>query len=123
VLQGAAQAYFPWAIFAAVGVILSAVYMLWLYQRTFFGKVNEGLAHHMWDLNAREWAAMLPLLILMVWMGTFTQTFMPPISSESARILDQTKTGVETRVANHTPPIPHAALLPILDGQELISAR
>ncbi len=38
VLQGAATAKFQWAVFAAVGVILSACYMLWLYQRTFLGR-------------------------------------------------------------------------------------
>ena len=59
-----------WAVFAAIGVILSACYMLWLYQRTFYGKASESLSHHMPDLNGREWAAILPLLILMVWMGS-----------------------------------------------------
>ena len=41
VLQGAAQANFRWAVFAAIGVILSACYLLWLYQRTFFGEASE----------------------------------------------------------------------------------
>src|SRR5581483_6835779 len=40
VLQGAALAKFSWAAWAALGVILSAVYMLWMYQRTFWGKVK-----------------------------------------------------------------------------------
>jgi NADH-quinone oxidoreductase subunit M len=43
VLQGAAIANFKWAVFAAIGVILSAVYMLWMYQRTFFGRENPDL--------------------------------------------------------------------------------
>ena len=41
VLQGAAQANFTWAVFAALGVIFSACYMLWLYQRTFYGKASR----------------------------------------------------------------------------------
>jgi NADH-quinone oxidoreductase subunit M len=98
VLQGAAIANFSWAIYAAVGVILSAVYMLWMYQRAFYGRASEEVTHHMTDLNAREWAAMLPLLILMLWMGSFTQTFMPPISAENAKILEQSKVGVEMQV-------------------------
>jgi NADH-quinone oxidoreductase subunit M len=91
VLQGASQSSFTATTFAAIGVILSACYMLWLYQRTFYGKASESLSHHMPDLNGREWAAALPLLLLMVWMGTYTQSFMPPISAENARILEQTK--------------------------------
>ena len=75
VLQGAAQANFTWAVFAAIGVILSACYMLWLYQRVFFGEAGEEVTHHMLDLNAREWAAMIPLIVMMVWMGVYTQSF------------------------------------------------
>ncbi len=87
VLQGAALVNFKWAVFAAIGVILAACYMLWMYQRTFFGKPSDDLAHHMYDLNAREYAALLPLIVLMVWMGTFTQSFLPSISATNARIL------------------------------------
>ena len=91
VLQGASQTNFTWAVFAAIGVIFSACYMLWLYQRTFYGKASESVSHHMPDLTGREWAAILPLLLLMVWMGTFTQTFLPSISAQNARILEQVK--------------------------------
>ena len=103
VLQGAAQANFTWSTFAALGVILSACYMLWLYQRTFYGKASESVSHHLYDLTPREWAAILPLIALMVWMGTFTQSFMPPISAQNARILGQTgKLNIE-RVENRGP--------------------
>ncbi len=89
VLQGASEAYFTWSVFAALGVILSACYMLWLYQRTFFGKASESLSHHMPDLNAREWAAILPLILMMFWMGIYSQSFMPVISNQNAQILQQ----------------------------------
>lgn len=91
VLQGASQANYTWVVFAALGVILSACYMLWLYQRVFYGKASESVSHHMFDLTGREWAAILPLLALMLWMGTFTQTFLPSISAQNASILQQTK--------------------------------
>ncbi|HEY2842771.1 MAG TPA: NADH-quinone oxidoreductase subunit M [Bryobacteraceae bacterium] len=99
VLQGTASANFGWAVFASLGVIFSACYMLWLYQRTFFGKASETLAHHMPDLTPREWAAIVPLLILMVWMGSFAQSFLPSISVQNAAILDQTKKLRVERVA------------------------
>ena len=57
VLQGASQANFTGRFSRRIGVILSACYMLWLYQRTFYGKASESVSHHMPDLNAREWAA------------------------------------------------------------------
>ena len=52
VLQGTAIANFAWAVCAAIGVILSACYMLWLYQRVFYGEASENVRHHMPDLNA-----------------------------------------------------------------------
>jgi NADH-quinone oxidoreductase subunit M len=101
VLQGAAQANFTWAVFAALGVILSACYMLWLYQRVFFGETPADVGAHMRDLNGRERLAMIPLLILMLWMGTVTQTFLPPITAASSVILDQTKVNVDFHVQVH----------------------
>jgi NADH-quinone oxidoreductase subunit M len=86
VLQGAALVNFRWAAFAALGVILSACYMLWLYQRLFFGKAS-GEVSALPDLNAREYAISVPLIILMVWMGTFAQSFIPSISTSTAVIL------------------------------------
>ena len=101
VLQGVAQANFAWAVLAALGVILAACYMLWLYQRVFFGEARPGAG--MPDLGRREWAAMLPLLVLMVWMGTLTQSFMPPITASGASILESTKVNVSFQVKASPP--------------------
>jgi len=88
VLQGSAFKSIAWTAAAAIGVILSACYMLWLYQRVFLGKTSESVAHHMHDLSFREWAAIAPLLVMMVWMGTFTQTFLPAVSVQNRQILE-----------------------------------
>src|SRR6185503_8422610 len=80
ILQGAALTKFSWAAWAAIGVILSAAYMLWMYQRTFFGKPNqrnEGFV----DLAGRDWLPLLPLLAMIVWLGCYTQPFLQPISA------------------------------------------
>jgi NADH:ubiquinone oxidoreductase subunit 5 (subunit L)/multisubunit Na+/H+ antiporter MnhA subunit len=94
VMQGAAQANFNWVIVAATGPILSACYMLWLYQRVFFGKPSESVTHHISDLTGREWAIIAPLLALMFWLGSFTQTFMPAITNQNAAILHGTQPSV-----------------------------
>src|SRR6266852_4605451 len=99
VLQGAAQANFKWAAFAAIGVILSACYMLWLYQRGFYGDTPEPVAAHVYDLNRREWAAIVPLIAMMVWMGVYTPSFLPPITRATTAILDQSKMNVRFRVS------------------------
>jgi NADH-quinone oxidoreductase subunit M len=112
VLQGAALTNFRWAVFAAIGVILSAVYMLWMYQRVFFGHASEETKHHMPDLNAREWASLIPLVVLMVWMGVYAQSFLPAVSAANARTLEHTQQNAAVRVA-----APHAA------GEVIASAR
>lgn len=102
ILQGAAIAHFSWAVYAAIGVILSAAYMLWMYQRTFLGKTTER-NHSFADLSVREWAPMLPLILLMVWLGTYTQSFLPSISAATAHLLDETSMSNQYRV-NLSPP-------------------
>jgi NADH-quinone oxidoreductase subunit M len=90
VLQGAAIAHFTWAAWAALGVILSAGYMLWMYQRVFLGKTTES-TEAMPDLSTRDWVPVIPLIALMIWLGCYTQTFMPFISSATNNILEQTQ--------------------------------
>jgi NADH-quinone oxidoreductase subunit M len=104
VLQGSALANFRWTIFAAIGPILSACYMLWLYQRVFFGEASEEVRHHVFDLKPREWAAVVPLIVMMLWMGMYSQSFLPAVSKTTARILDQTQVNVQFRVAKPLPP-------------------
>ena len=99
VLQGAAIANFSWAVWAALGVILSACYMLWLYQRVFYGVVGDEVRAHVPDLNHREWAVAVPLIAMMVWMGVYSQSFLPPVGRVTARVLEQTQVNVPYRVA------------------------
>jgi NADH-quinone oxidoreductase subunit M len=98
VLQGAGQANFTWAAFAAIGVILSACYMLWMYQRVFFGNASDDLKHHMPELNIREWACIAPLIAMMLWMGVYTQSFLPIVSETNSHILDRTSRAVISAV-------------------------
>jgi NADH-quinone oxidoreductase subunit M len=98
VLQGSAQANFRWTVFASIGAILSACYMLWLYQRVFYGETPAEVRQHMFDLKPREWAAILPLIAMMVWMGVYSQSFLPAVRKASAHILDQTQVNVQIRV-------------------------
>jgi NADH-quinone oxidoreductase subunit M len=102
VLQGAAFVKFAWAAWAATGVILSAVYMLWLYQRTFLGKLaddNRSIS----DLTGKEWAAVIPMIVMMVWLGCYTSPFLGPISKANEQLLEQSSMNVELKVRNTAP--------------------
>ncbi len=104
VLLGAAQAHFRYAVFAAIGVILSACYMLWLYQRLFYGPApdlarlyGQGPARR-FDLDAREWLCVIPLIVMMFWLGIGTRTFLPAITGATAHMLEDSKQNVPFRV-------------------------
>ncbi|MBV9081104.1 MAG: hypothetical protein JOZ62_00390, partial [Acidobacteriaceae bacterium] len=97
VLQGAAIVKFSWAVWAAIGVILSAAYMLWMYQRTFLGKPSERNRVFP-DLAMRDWIPLVPMIVLMVWLGCYTQSFLPPVSSATAQTLARSRGAEEYRV-------------------------
>jgi NADH-quinone oxidoreductase subunit M len=103
VLQGAAMVNFKWAVFASIGVILSACYMLWMYQRVFYGEVAEAVRHHVPDLKLREWSAIVPLIVMMVWMGVYSSSFLAPVSKVTARVIDQAQVNVPFRVSAPAP--------------------
>jgi NADH-quinone oxidoreductase subunit M len=62
------------------------------------------------DLNLREWAAVVPLIVMMVWMGVYSQSFLAPVSKTTARVLAQSEINVPFRVRN---PRPTSRALPL----------
>jgi NADH-quinone oxidoreductase subunit M len=83
--------------------------MLWLYQRVFYGETPGEVRHHVFDLMPREWAAILPLIVMMVWMGMYSQSFLPAVRKTTARILEQTQVNVQFRVQAPAAPAFRAA--------------
>ncbi|MEK6408357.1 MAG: NADH-quinone oxidoreductase subunit M [Acidobacteriota bacterium] len=87
-IRGAFEAKPAWAAFAAVGIILGAAYMLWLYQRVFFGQVskaNEGLK----DLDAREAWQFAPLIFLIFWIGIYPKPLLSYIEPQTNVVVAQ----------------------------------
>ena len=87
------------AMAAGIGVILAAVYLLWLVQRVFFGKVTNPENKKLTDLNAREIGLMIPLLIAMVVMGVYPRPFLErtdrAIKTIEARVMKSAGGAVE----------------------------
>jgi NADH-quinone oxidoreductase subunit M len=69
ILLGAANRSIVWASFAAVGIVLGAAYLLWLYQRVFWGPLDNPANKTLLDVNRRELGMLLALVVIMVWMG------------------------------------------------------
>ncbi len=78
ILLGTYKSYAPFAYAAVTGVVLGAVYMLWMFKKVFFGEKGELVrdeAHPLHDLSLREIAVMVPLIIMIFWMGLFPNQF------------------------------------------------
>ena len=89
ILLGAFRA-FPWmTAVAATGVILSAVYMLWMFQRVNYGEVTNEKNRHLQDLSGREWAMMIPTTALCIFMGVAPTIFLKPMEPSIVRTIDR----------------------------------
>src|SRR5690606_35122568 len=76
------------AFFAATGLILGAMYMLYLYRRVIFDKLVHEDLKGITDLNWREAAIMAPLVLMVLWMGINPGVFLDSISGSVAHLLD-----------------------------------
>ncbi|MEI6986528.1 MAG: proton-conducting transporter membrane subunit, partial [Rhodospirillaceae bacterium] len=87
ILVGAFQANVLVAVFAATGLVLGAMYMLWLYRRVIFGKLTNIDCREMADLSLREIAVFAPLVILVLWMGIYPTSFTQITSASVANLV------------------------------------
>ncbi|HET8782096.1 MAG TPA: NADH-quinone oxidoreductase subunit M, partial [Pyrinomonadaceae bacterium] len=90
-LRGAFEANVYWAGWAALGIILNAGYFLWLYQRMFFGKIDNPKNEGLLDLNVREWVYMVPLMILSLWIGVYPKPFLEYIQQPVNAVVKQVR--------------------------------
>ena len=93
ILQGIFVVNAWWAAAAASGIVLGAAYMLWLYQRTMFGTVDNPKNENLPDLNLREWATFTPLLILAVWIGLYPKPFLDRLETSVDRVMVRVNSG------------------------------
>ncbi len=100
ILLGAFTAHRWWAVVAAAGVILAALYLLWAYQRVFHGKA-EGDNATMRDLTLVEGMVLAPLLGMIVFMGVYPK----PVTERMEPAVDELIAHVETHVEDFTEPV------------------
>ena len=77
------------AAVAATGVILSAVYMLWMFQRVNYGPLTNPKNKDLHDLEPREWAALGPTLVLAIVMGVVPNFFLAPMAPSVDRLVQR----------------------------------
>jgi len=85
---------------AATGVILSAVYMLWMFQRVNYGPVTHEKNRSMRDLTPTEWALMVPTIAMAIVMGVIPGVFLRPMEPAVNRVIERVKGTQPSRVTN-----------------------
>ena len=118
ILIGAFQHQWWWAVLAATGIVLGAGYMLWMYQRVFFGELSNEKNKTLTDLNLREQWTIIPLIVLAFWIGLYPKPFF--------RIMEPTVDRVLERVAVARPasstPADHVAAIAVMPPDEPVAA-
>ena len=75
--------------FAASGMILSAVYMLWMFQRVNYGELTNAKNRALPDLTPREWALVVPTIAVAIGMGVFPVVFLRPMEPAVKRTIER----------------------------------
>ncbi len=99
ILQGAFMENWKWAAWAVPGVILAAAYLLWLYQRVFFGTVTNPKNEKLHDLTAREVFTFVPLIIMALWIGLYPKPFFEILEQPVNQIVQTVRPGYPTSAA------------------------
>jgi NADH-quinone oxidoreductase subunit M len=77
------------AILAVSTVILAAAYLLWMYQRVMHGPITNEKIRSFKDMNKRELGYLVPIVIMMFWMGVYPQTFLRKMDASVAQLLNR----------------------------------
>jgi NADH-quinone oxidoreductase subunit M len=87
ILGGALDMRWQWAAWALGGVILGAIYFVWLYSRLMFGGVTNSANENLPDLNKREFATLIPLVLLSIWIGVYPSPMFRAIRQSVGRLV------------------------------------
>ncbi|MBI3329589.1 MAG: NADH-quinone oxidoreductase subunit M [Nitrospinae bacterium] len=89
VLVGAFKTLRIFAVVAALGVILAAIYMLWMYQRAMFGDVVHAANKTLTDLSPRELIVLVPIILAIVWIGMYPRPFFMRMEAATKAVVER----------------------------------
>jgi NADH-quinone oxidoreductase subunit M len=118
ILRGVFQVRWPWAAWALLGALLVAVGLLWMYQRVVFGSVTNPANEHLADLNTRELATLIPLILLSLWIGLYPAPIFRLLKQPVERIVNAVHLGdyPAVRILEPAPPRPSSTPGPATSG-------
>ncbi len=103
ILIGAFAHSWVWALVAASGIVLGAGYMLWMYQRVFFGELSNEKNKALPDLNLRERWTIIPLIVMAFWIGLYPKPFFRMMAPTVDRVMARIEAAVPERAPTDSP--------------------
>jgi NADH-quinone oxidoreductase subunit M len=103
ILLGTYLVHWKWAAWAATGVILSACYLLWAYQRVFFGEVTHQKNRDLQDVSPREKWMLVTMVVITLWMGIGSPFFTVRFAASCTAVLQEMNRNVMHEVSAPTP--------------------
>src|SRR5512140_558223 len=130
ILTGVFLADWRWAAWASLGVILGAAYMLWLYQRVFFGELTNEKNKGLEDVNLREILTIAPLIAACFWIGLYPKPFFEMTAKSAEKIVTAVSAPnarlaareAAPRLASTTPPAPSPLAAPLVPAAAVSGA-
>ena len=101
VLLGTFRVSTLYTTLAATGMFLGVAYMLYLYRRVIFGTITRAELRGMLDLSPREKAVFAPLLVLVLWMGFYPNSFLRPIQASVDHLVQQVTAATDAAALRH----------------------
>jgi NADH-quinone oxidoreductase subunit M len=102
IIVGAFHVRAVYAALAAVGVVLAAVYLLWMYQRVFFGEVTNPKNRDLPDCDAREKLILVVLVLVILWMGIYPNPILRRLDASAAQVIQRVRS-TSTQMAVRAP--------------------
>ena len=93
-----------YGIIGAIGVILAAVYMLWMFQKVMFGKVTKPENQNLADMTAREVITLVPLVAFIFFIGVFPNVFLSKMETTVSHLIIHIQRGQESRARSSVGP-------------------
>jgi NADH-quinone oxidoreductase subunit M len=87
ILIGTFKASIGYGLLATIGLVLGAVYLLWMYKRVMYGNITKDVNKQLKDMSGREYAYLIPIIIFIIWIGVYPKPFLDKMDASVQHLL------------------------------------